>query len=122
MVKAVLIEDISSRDYRINITQGMGIVIQHTVIRGDYLAINGKDALPTYKLLKRLLKGGKTALFNKQCASLILASQAPEVQEIVPEVPNNALTIKLYAGDVLIRTIKDEHLWMNALYTTIEAA
>jgi len=120
-----ILEDISSRDYRIHVTEkreggGIGLVIQHAVVRGDYVNISGAKALDIYKELKKSLRGGKTPAFNKKCGELILESRKPEVIE-APK-PTNQLIIKLYAGDVLVREINSEEAWIAALNSTIKVS
>lgn len=125
MRKSFILEDINSRNYRLNITEkseGGGkttlLVIQHTIVPNLHVSFSGSKALGIYKELKKMLRGGKTPQFNAECAALIAEAKKPE-----PEVkPTNQLIIKLYAGDVLVREINSEEAWIAALNTTIKVA
>lgn len=95
------------------------LIITDRHILADYIKITGKEALEEYKKLKKLMRTGKTRFFEKECSDLLGKSKpAPEVKIETPKIA--ALTVKLYAGDILIRESEDSSLWTMVMGEILE--
>lgn len=145
---AVVLEDIGSSRYRMNILdkrendrQVPLLNIQDKVALERYVNISGDEALPTYKELKRYLRTGETATFNNRCSELIREigkKNKEEIEEVfeekakeiiytpipieplpVKEELQPELTVKIFAGSILIRSSDDKDLWKMCMNSMI---
>ena len=141
MSKVLILEPINSREYNITIDESLKdgkkvvyLIIQDRRIISSWASYSGLHALAIYKGLKRLLRGGKVPMFDQECRNLLREKEVAPPQEVVlppatlEKIPTPiadepvALTIKLYAGDVLVRVIHSEEAWIAALNSTRKGA
>lgn len=127
-MKAMILEDIFSRNYRVSVThkkEGGGempvFVIQDKLITANWTSFSGDGATAKYKKIKRFLRSGKSSFFDRECYKLINDKNTPVAPEPLKS-GNAALTVKLYAGDVLIRESIDASLWTMVMGEILENA
>lgn len=124
MVRSMLVEPIESSRYRMEVSDRIEngkkiqyLNIQDRVVLSNYRAINEPLAIGTYKELKRLLRSGKTPIFNEKCSELITGGGGVEnVSVSSPAI----MSVQVYIGDVLVKKSEDQQLWLDVMKQIID--
>ena len=132
MAKSVILQPVQSRNYAIDImetkvgSKEYVLSIRDRIVPSQYTDVK-ISALGVYKDLKSKLRGSRTDQFDKDCRDLI-SKKAGGIQEIaIPPATSEqtqkiaALTVKLYAGEVLVKESSCEHLWAETISKILAA-